>query len=355
VALDDLLRKLIGPDVSDIHFKANRPPMIRENGALINAPGFPVLSADDSMKIAYGLMRGPQREEFETGLPVDGSYQLGEDCRFRVNVFRQRKTAAIVLRQIPMDIPDFDKLCLPEVMRIIADEPRGLCLVTGVTGSGKSTTLACMMNFINRRRKVHILTIEDPIEFMYTDNKASICQVEIGFDASGFGDAIRSSLRQDPDIILVGEMRDLETVRTAMKAAEMGYMVFSTLHTTDAVKTVNRILDVFPGHQQQQIRYQLGASIRAIISQRLLPTADGKGRRVAMEIMRGNSTVADYIENPEKTSGLKDVIEAGREMYGMQSFDQHLTQLYTDGIITLEVAMDASSSPSDFQRALDFV
>jgi twitching motility protein PilT len=211
-----------------------------------------------------------------------------------------------------------------------------------------------MMNFINHRRSVHILTIEDPIEFMYTDNVASLSQVEIGFDAGGFGDAIRSSLRQDPDIILVGEMRDLETVRTGLKAAEMGYMVFSTLHTTDAVKTVNRILDVFPGHQQRQVRFQLAAAVKAIISQRLLPTADGKGRRVAMEILRTNATVRDCIENEEKTTGLKDVLEAGRDQYQMQSFDQHLTELYRGGIISLETAMDASSSPSDFQRALDF-
>ncbi len=354
MALDDLLRRLIDDDVSDIHFKANRPPLIRKHGALINAEGFPALSADDCLKIAYGLLRKEQQEEYETGLPVDGAYQLADEVRFRVNVFRQRHTPAIVLRQIPMRIPDFEELSLPEVMRVIADEPRGLALVTGVTGSGKSTTLACMMNFINRRRSVHILTIEDPIEFMYTDSKASISQVEIGFDAMGFGDAIRSSLRQDPDIILVGEMRDLETVRTALKAAEMGYMVFSTLHTTDAVKTVNRILDVFPGHQQRQVRYQLAAAIKAIISQRLLPTADGKGRRVAMEILRTNATVRDCIENAEKTSGLKDVLEASRDQYQMQTFDQHLTELYRGGIITLETAMDASSSPSDFQRALDF-
>jgi twitching motility protein PilT len=201
---------------------------------------------------------------------------------------------------------------------------------------------------------VHIVTIEDPIEFLYKDQIASLSQVEIGFDAMSFGDAIRSALRQDPDIILVGEMRDLETVRTALKAAEMGFVVFSTLHTTDCVKTINRILDVFPGFQQQQVRYQLGGSLRAVISQRLLPTKDGKGRRVAMEIMRSNATIRDYIETPEKTDALRDVIEAGRTQYGMQSFDQHLTELYHAGILSLEVAMEAASSPSDFQRALEF-
>jgi len=355
MALDDLLRRLITPDVSDLHFKVGRPPLQRMNAILRDAEGFPALSADDTLKIAYGLCRGKQREEFESGLSVDTSYQLGEECRFRVNIFRQRRTVVVILRQIPMRIPDFEQLNLPPVMKDIADEPRGLTLVTGVTGSGKSTTLACMMNYINRRRSVHILTIEDPIEFMYKDNVSSISQVEIGFDAPGFADAIRSSLRQDPDIILVGEMRDLETVRTAIKAAEMGYMVFSTLHTTDAVKTINRILDVFPGFQQQQVRYQLSSSIRAVISQRLLPTADGKGRRVAMEILRTNATVRDHIEDASKTDSLKDVIEAGRTQYQMQSFDQNLTELYHAGIISLETAMDAASSPADFQRALDFV
>ena len=355
MALDDLLKRLIGPDVSDIHFKVGRPPLIRKNGALVNAPRFPPLSADDTLKIAYGLMRGKQREEFESGLAVDTSYQLGEEVRFRVNVFRQRKTTVIVLRQIPMRIPDFDELNLPPVIREIAEEQRGLCLVTGVTGSGKSTTLACMMNYINHKKSRHIITIEDPVEFLYKDDLSSISQVEIGFDSMSFADAIRSSLRQDPDIILVGEMRDLETVRTAIKAAEMGFMVFSTLHTTDAVKTINRILDVFPGFQQQQVRYQLSASIRAIVSQRLLPRADGTGRRVGMEIMRTNATVRDYIETADKTDALKDVIEAGRTQYSMQSFDQHLTELYKDGVISLEVAMNAASSPSDFQRALDFV
>ena len=354
MAIDDLLRRLIGSDVSDIHFKVNRPPLVRRNGWLVNAEGFPALKAEDTLKIAYGLMRGKQREEFESGLSVDTSYQLGEEVRFRVNVFRQRRTVVIVLRQIPMRIPDFDELKLPPVMKEIADEPRGLILVTGVTGSGKSTTLACMMQYINVRKSVHIITIEDPIEFLYKDGTSSISQVEIGFDAMSFGDAIRSGLRQDPDIILVGEMRDLETVRTALKAAEMGFVVFSTLHTTDAVKTINRILDVFPGFQQQQVRFQLGASLRAVISQRLLPTSDGKGRRVAMEIMRTNATIKDHIENAEKTDSLKDIIESGKTQYGMQSFDQHLTELYHAGVITLEVAMDAASSPSDFQRALDF-
>ena len=306
--LDDLLRALVGPGVSDLHFKAGRPPMVRKNGWLENAPNFPVLTANDTARIAHGLMRGKQREEFESGISVDTSYQLGDEVRFRVNVFRQRRTPVIVLRQIPMRIPDFDELKLPEIMKEIADEPRGLVLVTGVTGSGKSTTLACMMNYINRRRSVHIITIEDPVEFLYKDQIATISQVEIGFDAMSFGDAIRAGLRQDPDIILVGEMRDLETVRTALKAAEMGFVVFSTLHTTDAVKTINRILDVFPGFQQQLVRYQLSASLRAVISQRLLPTADGKGRRCGMEIMRTNATIKDYIENAEKTGALKDII-----------------------------------------------
>jgi twitching motility protein PilT len=211
-----------------------------------------------------------------------------------------------------------------------------------------------MLNYLNSLKPAHILTIEDPIEFLYTDNLASISQVEIGYDAPGFDDALRSSLRQDPDIILVGEMRDLETVKTAIKAAEMGYLIFSTLHTTDCPKTINRILDVFPAHQQQQVRLQLATSLKAVISMRLLPKADGKGRMPAMEIMFQTSTIAGYIEDAKKTGGIKDIIEAGKTQYGMQTFDMHLTELYKAGDITLETAVQASSSPADFQRALQF-
>ena len=354
MTLDDLLSKLIGDNVSDIHFKANQPPMIRINGLLSRQTNFPVLKPEDTKKIAYAIMKGKQSEEFEKGIAIDTSYQLEDKVRFRVNVYRQRKTVSVAMRLIPMRIPGFEELRLPPVMKKIALEPRGLILLTGVTGSGKSTTLACIMNYLNSFREGHILTIEDPIEFLFKDNKCSITQVEIGYDSPSFEEAITASIRQDPDVLLVGEMRDLETVKTALKAAEMGYLVFSTLHTTDCSKTINRILDIFPGYQQMQVRHQLSANLKAVVSQRLLPLKDGSGRIVACEIMRTTRTIQVCIEEPDKTDTIKDSIEAGRSQYEMQSFDQHLTELYQGDMITLETAVEASSSPADFQRALTF-
>ena len=354
MTLDGLLEKLIGDNVSDIHFKADSHPLIRINGLLSRKEEFPVLKADDTKKIAYAIMKGKQSKEFEKGIAIDTSYQLGDKVRFRVNVYRQKKTVCVAMRLIPMRIPSFEELKLPPVMRKIAVEPRGLVLLTGVTGSGKSTSLACMVDYINSFREGHILTIEDPIEFLFSDNKCSITQVEIGYDSPSFEDAITASIRQDPDVLLVGEMRDLETVKTALKAAEMGYLVFSTLHTTDCAKTINRILDIFPGYQQMQVRHQLSANLKAVVSQRLLPLADGSGRIVACEIMRTTRTIQSYIEEPDKTDNIKDAVEAGRSQYEMQSFDQHLTELYQTEKITLEAAVEASSSPADFERALTF-
>jgi twitching motility protein PilT len=352
--IDDLLTNVVSAGVSDVHLKPGHPPLVRLNGDLIETDKYPPLSPEDTLALAYQLFRGHQKEEFESGFPVDTSHQITGLARFRVNVFRQRRQTVIILRIIPMRIPTFEELHLPQVLRKIAMEPRGLVLVTGVTGSGKSTTLACMLNYLNGLKSAHILTIEDPIEFLYTDNVASISQVEIGYDSSGFDEALRSSLRQDPDIILVGEMRDMDTVKTAIKAAEMGYLIFSTLHTTDCPKTINRILDVFPAHQQMQVRQQLATSLKAVISMRLLPKASGGGRIPAMEIMIQTSTIAGFIEDAKKTGNIKDMIEAGRSQYGMQTFDQHLTELYRSGEITLETAVQASSSPADFQRALQF-
>jgi twitching motility protein PilT len=352
--IDDILTSVVTERVSDVHLKPGHPPMIRLDGDLDDTDKYPPLTPEDTLSLAYQLFRGNQKEEFEAGFPIDTSYHIPGLARFRVNVFHQRRQAVIVMRIIPMRIPDFEELRLPPVLRKVAMEPRGLVLVTGVTGSGKSTTLACMLNYLNGLKPVHILTIEDPIEFLYTDNKASISQVEIGYDAPSFDEALRSSLRQDPDIILVGEMRDLDTVKTAIKAAEMGYLIFSTLHTTDCPKTINRILDVFPAHQQQQVRYQLAGSLKAVISMRLLPRLDGKGRLPAMEIMVQTSTISNFIEDAKKTGNIKDIIEAGRSQYGMQTFDQHLTELYRTGDIALETAVQASSSPADFQRALEF-
>src|SRR4030042_5795937 len=289
--IDDYILKLIeGKNVSDIHLKTDKSPMLRVDGDLF-VTKFPVLTKDAVLKIAYTIMRGRHVKEWENGRAVDTSYMIGETLRFRVNIFRQRTKPGLVMRLIPIEIPRFEELNLPKVMPQIAMEPRGLILVTGITGSGKSTTLASMIQYVNERRKFHILSIEDPIEFVHRDKQSSISQIEIGADAISFESAVTSSLREDPDIILVGEMRDLETVKTAIKAAEMGYLIFSTLHTTDAQKTINRILDVFPARQQQQVRLQLASTLKDVLSMRLLPKASGTGRVPAMEILRTTTTV----------------------------------------------------------------
>jgi twitching motility protein PilT len=345
------LIELGGDKVSDIHFKVGSPPLIRVN-TVLSPVKFNRLRDEDTKNIATMVLNPKDRENIDTLREYDGAYQIPEYKRFRVNIFRQRGSYSIILRVIPTHIPTLESLNLPEIIKTICDEERGIVLVTGVTGSGKSTTLAAMIDFLNANEKLHIITIEDPIEYVYSDNLCSINQRQVGSDTDGFIIALREALRQDPDVILVGEMRDIETISTAIKAAETGHLVFSTLHTVDAAKTINRIIDSYPGEQQNQIRIQLSANLRAIISQRLLPKADGKGMVPAVEIMRSTSTIQDYIQVPEKTTLIKDAIEAGRTQYGMQSFDQHLRDLYQKGTISLETAVSAASSPSDFQRAL---
>jgi twitching motility protein PilT len=271
-----------------------------------------------------------------------------------VNVHRQRGSLSLVLRIIPGHVPTIEGLGLPPVLAQIAQEERGLILVTGATGSGKSSTLASMINYINDTRRVHILTIEDPIEFLHKNNLASITQREIGTDTRSFNIALRAALRMDPDVILVGEMRDAESIDLALKASETGHVVFSTVHTTDASKTIGRLLGVFPGEEQPAVRQRLAENLRATVSQRLLPRADGQGRAVAMEIMICTGMIQDQIRDPKANSSLKDTIEKGRTQYGMQSFDQHLTDLYRAGIINLETAMSAASNPADFERSLHF-
>ena len=335
--------------VSDLHFKVGSPPLLRVRGELEPAR-FNKLGPDDTKRIAQALIGGASLDGVHD---LDAAYSIPGQARFRVNIFRQKGSYSIVLRVIALEIPTMEELGLPEVVKQIAMEERGLVLVTGPTGSGKSSTLAAMIRHVNETRKAHILTIEDPIEFIHQDKLCSVNQREIGGDTSDFGTGLRAALRQDPDIILVGEMRDVETMSIAIKAAETGHLVFSTLHTVDAAKTINRIVDAFPHEQQQQLRLQLAANLKAIVSQRLLPKTDG-GRIVALEIMRTTATIRDCIENPEKTAGIRDAIGAGREQYGMQLFDQHLRDLYVGQQITMETALSAASSPSDFQRALAF-
>jgi len=351
---NQLLAAGIKANASDIHLKVDAPPMFRIDGRLREIKA-PKLQPEDTKNIVSAVLASARlKHNVDELMELDTSYFLPELGRFRVNVFRQRGSFEIVLRIIPMEIPTVEKLGLPVVLKEIASNERGLVLVTGITGSGKSSTLAAMIHHINENFRKHILTIEDPIEFVHTDINCSISQREVGSDTADFATALRASLREDPDVILVGEVRDYETVDIALKAAETGHLVFSTLHTTDATHTINRLIGLFPMEEQDVVRMRLAESLKAIISQRLLPRQDGKGRVVAAEVMINTPTIQDCIRNPDKTARIKEYIEKGRDQYHMQSFDQHLSFLYRKGIVSLEVAKSAATSPSDFERALSF-
>jgi twitching motility protein PilT len=338
---------------SDIHFRPGDPPIYRVNGVL-RPLKMDKLHPEHTRQVALHLIHDALvKTQIDSLQEYDSSYGLPGVARFRVNIYRQRGTLACIMRIIPDEIPTIDGLGLPQVLKKIASQDRGMVLVTGATGSGKSSTLAAMIDYINRTENLHILTIEDPIEFIYRNVKSSISQREIGPDTENFANALRAALRQDPDVILVGEMRDTETIDIALKASETGHLVFSTVHTTDASRTINRLISVFPAEEQLMARMRLADSLKATISQRLLPKADGKGRTVALEIMIQNKSVEEYIRE-DRTSELKDVIEKGREHYGTQSFDQHLSQLYREGVISLDTARSAATNPADFQRALEF-
>ncbi|MGH7582145.1 MAG: type IV pilus twitching motility protein PilT, partial [Gemmatimonadales bacterium] len=285
---------------------------------------------------------------------LDCSYSLAGVGRFRVNVCSQRGSIAIVLRTIADAAPTFEQLGLPPVLAEIASEERGLVLLTGTTGSGKSSTLAAIVDYINRRRHKKIITIEDPIEFLHRDVKSNVMQRELGGDTDSFETALRAALRQDPDIIMIGEMRDRATIDIGLKAAETGHLVLSTVHTTDAPRTIARLVAVFDAYEQPVVRQRLSESLRAVVSQRLFPRADDNGRVLATEIMRNNGAIEDCIADPEKTSGIRDLLAAGREQYGTQTFDQHLMELYKGGLITLEVAKAGATIPADFERNLQF-
>jgi twitching motility protein PilT len=339
---------------SDIHFKAGDPPLYRVNGTL-RALKFDKLTPAHTLAVVGHILRGDATQpSLEHLHEHDTSYALAGSSRFRVNLYRQRGSFSAILRIIPANIPTLETLGLPAVVQQIAEEERGLVLLTGVTGSGKSSTLAAMVNHLNQTQPLHILTIEDPIEFLHKNAKASISQREVGLDTESFNKALRSALRQDPDVILVGEMRDAETIDIALKAAETGHLVLSTVHTTDAAKTIGRLVSVFEPEEQAMVRMRLADNFKASISQRLLPRADGKGRVVALEVMRTTKTVQEYIRDAERTAGLKDVIEKGRDQYGMQSFDQHLAELVRAGTITMATARSAATNPADFERAFNF-
>ena len=346
--LTSILNIAVKAKASDVHLKAGVPPILRIHGNLVPVKNHDRLAPDEISKTAMRLMHDVQKEAFKEAHQLDMAYSIPGLGRFRVNVFQQRGAVGIVFRVIPIKIQSYEELNLPPVLEKIGGELRGLVLVTGVTGSGKSTTLASIMNHINNNRSGHIISIEDPIEFLHKDKRCIINQREIGVDANNFSSSLRGALRQDPDVIMVGEMRDLETVEIALMAAETGHLVLSTLHTIDAMETVNRIVSVFPPYQQKQIRIQLAGIIKSIISQRLIPTKDGKGRVPAIEVMVSTSRIRECIEDKEKTKDILDAISKGYTTYGMQTFDQSILELLKKGLISYEEAMSQASNPADF-------
>jgi twitching motility protein PilT len=349
--LDAFLRVLDEREGSDLHVKAGSPPRIRVNGSLTPLADAPVLRVDDLTGMLPAIMRPAVLARFEGSADADFAYSVPGTGRFRVNAFRQRGSVAMVFRRVQTAAATFAELGLPDVCGRLATEQRGLVLVTGPTGSGKTTTLAAMIDHINKSRDCHIITIEDPIEVLHTDDRASINQREIGEDAESFASAMRAAMRQDPDVILVGEMRDEETVTAALSAAETGHLVLSTLHTIDAVETVNRIVDFFPPHQQQQVRTTLAGSIKGTICQRLVATVDGVGRVPALEVMVANGRIQQCITDQSLTGEMLEIIADG-EYYGMQTFDQSLVKLIEAGRIDLRGAMGAASKPHDLKVML---
>jgi twitching motility protein PilT len=358
--IDAALRHIVKKEGSDLHVKVDAPPMARIHGQLgpIKAGGpegakkpKPLAAKDTEMALKHILKDPVLRKEFDDDGEADFSYEIKGVSRFRVNAYRQRGYVSIACRAIPLAVRTIDDLGLPEVMRTLADEPRGIILLTGTTGSGKSTTLAAMIDQINSTRARHIITLEDPIEYLHGDKESIIQQREVGSDTESFNRAMRRVLRQDPDVILIGEMRDEETVRTALSAAETGHLVLSTLHTLDASETINRIIDFFPPHLQQQARVMLASTLRGAVSQRLVPRVDGKGRVAVAEVMVATGRIQDLILNPEETGRITEVIAEGG-YYGMQTFDQALLGHVERGEVSEEVAMETASSKHDFKLML---
>lgn len=347
--IDEFLKIAIESDASDLHIKAGNFPIIRIHGRLKPLTNFPRLSPNNTQELANQIISDYQKEELKRDLDLDLAYSLPGFGRFRGSIFYQRGSLAIVLRIIPLEVKQIKELLLPEVLEKIASEQRGLVIVTGTTGSGKTTTLAAMIDYINERRKENIITIEDPIEYLHRDKKSTISQREVGVDVTGFARGLRASLREDPDVILVGEMRDRDTIETALLAAETGHLVMSTLHTLDAPETINRIISVFAPHHQRQIRLQLSTIIKACISMRLIPKKDGQGRVPAIEVMINTPYIADCIRDREKTVLIRDAISAGVSQYGMQTFDQSIYHLYKEGYISYEQGLRYSSSPDNFK------
>jgi twitching motility protein PilT len=348
IKINDLLKIAVERGASDLHLKVGSVPMLRVRGELTPVPGGSRLTDGDLTGAVSDVLPSDARDTFADKREVDIAYSVAGLGRFRCNTFQQRGTVGMIFRIIPMRVPDIEQLLLPSVLKRIASEERGLVLVTGTTGSGKSTTLAAMIDHINSTRTGHVMTIEDPIEFLHRDKRSIISQREVGADTRSFSHALRSALRQDPDVILVGEMHDFETIDTALLAAETGHLVFSTLHTLDATETINRIISVFPTHQQQQVRNQLASVVTAILSQRLVPKADGTGRVPAVEVMVSTAFIRDCIMDASKTHLIRNAIAQGTSQYSMQTFDQSLFRLCEEEIISTEEALRWATNVDEF-------
>ena len=350
--IDDLLRMAMSFGASDLHLRAGSYPVIRVTGELKPLSGVSRMTQDETLEMAFSMMSNRQKQHFKEANEVDIGYGVSGLGRFRVNIFQQRNSIGIVARVISDTVKTFADLGLPPILNTIAEENRGLILVTGTTGSGKSTTLSGIVDHINQTRNCHIVTIEDPIEFLHKDKKSFVTQREVDVDTRNFAEALRGSLRQDPDVILVGEMRDLETIETALVAAETGHLVLSTLHTLDAPETLTRIISAFPPYQQKSIRIQLAGLLKAVVSQRLMKSAKGSSRIPAVEVLRSTPLIRDYILHEDKTASIRDAIAAGVSQYGMQTFDQSLFYLYQSGLIKLDEALRGSTNPDEFRLRL---
>jgi twitching motility protein PilT len=352
LSLSDLLKKLIEMGGSDLHLTTNTPPQVRVDGHLRPIEGVRTLTSADTKALAYSVLTDAQKHRFEENLELDFSFGVRGLSRFRANLFNQRGAVGAVFRAIPYEIKSFDDLGLPPVVSSLCDKPRGLILVTGPTGSGKSTTLAAMLDKVNRERHEHIVTIEDPIEFLHAHKSCIVNQREVGADTHGFAEALRTALRQDPDVVLVGEMRDLETIESALRIAETGHLTFATLHTNSAASTINRIIDVFPSAQQAQIRAQLSLVLEGILCQSLIPRADGRGRAMALEILVPNPAIRNLIRE-DKVHQIYSMMQTGQGKHGMQTFNQSLATLYHKRLISIEVAMQRSSNPDELRELIE--
>jgi twitching motility protein PilT len=351
-SLSELLKRMVDMGGSDLHITTNSPPRIRVHGELKPCEDLPALGPADTKQLAYSILTDAQKHRFEESLELDFSFGIKNIARFRGNLFNQRGATGGVFRVIPFEIKTFDQLGLAQIVRKLCEKPRGLILVTGPTGSGKSTTLATMLNLINESRHEHMITIEDPIEFVHPHKKCLVNQREVHSDTHSFSNALRAALREDPDVVLIGEMRDLETIEAALRIAETGHLTFGTLHTNSASSTINRIIDVFPSHQQSQIRAQLSLVLEGIMCQSLLPRVDGKGRAMAMEILVPNAAIRNLIRE-DKIHQIYSSMQSGQDKFGMQTFNQSLYSLYAQRQITLETAMGRSSNPEELQDMIN--